>query len=59
MSIKMGPSKKNTCVKGNPTLPDLLVKPRIFPGFLEKNRILCILKSELPFKMHKIIFYPK
>ena len=26
-----------------------------FSGFLEKNTILCILKGEMPFKMHKII----
>ena len=26
--------------------------------FLEKN-ILCILKGEMPFKMHKIIFFPR
>ena len=25
--------------------------------FLEKNIILCILKGEMPFKMHKFIFY--
>ena len=27
--------------------------------FLEKNIILCILKGEMPFKMHKIIFFPE
>ena len=27
--------------------------------FLEKNIILCILKDEKPFKMHKIIFFPE
>ena len=37
---------------------NLLVKPRIFSGFLEKNIILCTLKGISPFKMHKIIFFP-
>ena len=28
--------------------------------FLEKNNtILCILKGEMPFKMHKIVFFPE
>ena len=35
------------------------MKPRFFPGFLGKNTILCILKSEMPFKMHKIIYFFK
>ena len=35
---------------------NLLVKPRFFSGFMEKNIILCILKGEMPFRMHKIIF---
>ena len=41
---------------------NLLLKPRIFSGFLEKKffLIFCILKGILPFKMHKIIFlFPK
>ena len=33
---------------------NLLVKPSIFSG---KNLILCILKGEMPFKMHKIIYF--
>ena len=36
-----------------------MVKPRIFLGFLEENLILCILKGEMPFKMHKIILKKK
>ena len=36
---------------------NLQVKPRFFSGFLDKNIILCILKGEMPFKMHKIIFF--
>ena len=36
----------------------LLVKPTIFSGFLEKI-VLCILKDEMPFKMHKFIFFPE
>ena len=27
--------------------------------FLEKNKNLCILKGSLPFKMHKIIYFPE
>ena len=30
----------------------------LFSDFLEKNIILCILKGEMPFKMHKIIYFP-
>ena len=36
---------------------NLLVKPRFFSGFLEKNIILCILKGGMPFKIH--IFFPE
>ena len=41
------------------TLPylNLLVKPRFFFRFSEKYIILCILKGEMPFKMHKTIFF--
>ena len=38
---------------------NVLVKPRIFSGFLEKYIILCILKGKMPFKMHKISFFPE
>ena len=38
---------------------NLLVKPRIFSGFLKIYIILCILKGEMPFKMHTIIFLQK
>ena len=38
---------------------NLLVKPRIFSRFTGKNIILCILKDEMSFKMHKIIFFPE
>ena len=38
-----------------PPYVNLLVKPRILSGFLEI--FLCILKCEMPFKMHKIIFF--
>ena len=27
--------------------------------FSEENKILCILKGEMPFKIHKIIFLPE
>ena len=38
---------------------NLLVKPRIFFRFSGKNRILCILKGKMPFKMLKIVFYSR
>ena len=38
---------------------NLLVKPGILFRFSEKNIISCILKGELPFKMHKIIFFSR
>ena len=38
---------------------NLLVKPRIVFRFSEKYIILCILKGEMPLKMHKIIFLPE
>ena len=36
---------------------NLLVKPRKKSGFLEKNIIECILKGEMPFKMHMILYF--
>ena len=36
---------------------DLLVKPGIYFMYSGINIILCILKGELPFKMHEIIFF--
>ena len=38
---------------------NLLVKPRIFSGFLERSIISCILKAYFFYKMHKIIFFPE
>ena len=32
-------------------------KPRFFQVFWKKDIISCILKGEMPFKMHKIIFF--
>ena len=43
----------------NPTLLNLLVKPRIFFRFSGKNVILCILIGKMPFKMHKITFFSR
>ena len=52
---------KNMCVSGN--ISKILggVGTPIFFNhfFLEKNIILCILKGMLPFKMHKIIYFPE
>ena len=42
------------------TLPKLTVETlNVFQVFWGKNIILCILKGEMPFKMYKIIFFPK
>ena len=38
---------------------NLLMKPRFFFMFSGKNIILCVLKSKLPFKRHKVIFFQK
>ena len=51
------PNKKIPVFRVIPLYLNLLVKPRIFSGFLEKNIILCILKGKMSFKMHKIIFF--
>ena len=41
-------------------IPVFKVTLDFFSGFQEKNIILCILKGETPFKMHKsILFYNK
>ena len=59
---------KNTCVKGNPTLPKFTGEPRIYSGFwrfffmhFERPnafwKVKCLSKGEMPFKMHKIIFF--
>ena len=50
------PNKKIHVLRVTRPYINLLVKPRIFSGFLGKNIILCILKGKLPFKMHKIIY---
>ena len=38
---------------------NLLVKPRIFQVFWQIYIILCILKGEMPFKMHKMILFSR
>ena len=53
------PDKKLPVFRVNGPYLNLLVKPIIFFRFSEKNIILCILKGEMPFKMHKIIFISK
>ena len=37
---------------------NLLMKPWIFFRFSGENIILCILKGEMPFKMHKKVYVP-
>ena len=50
--------KKNVFMVTRPYL-NLLVRPRTFFRFSQKYIILCILKGEMPFKMHKTIFFPE
>ena len=57
--VLIGLNKKNTMFRVTGPYLNLLVKLRFFLGFLEKNIMLCILKGELPFKMHEIIFFPR
>ena len=52
------PNKKRPVFKVTRPYLNLLVKPRFF-RFSGKNIILCILKGEMPFKMHKIIFFSR
>ena len=49
---------KNTCVSGNPTLPKFTGETYIFQIFW-KILILCILKSEMPFKWIILFFSRK
>ena len=54
------PNKKKNTPVFRVTQPylNLLVKPRIFSGFLKKNNIvLSSLEGKMPSKMHKIIFF--
>ena len=56
----IGPNKRMPVYRVTQPYLNLVVKPRIFSGFLEKYIILCILKREMSFKMHKIIYiFPK
>ena len=51
------PNKKIPVLRVTRPYQNLLVKPRLFPVFWEKN-ILCEILWEMPFKMHKIISPP-
>ena len=51
------PNKKISAFRVTRPYLNLLVKPRVFSG--KKYIILCILKGEMPFKMHKIIFFSR
>ena len=55
--VVLRPNKKIPVFRVTVPYLNLLVKPKK-SGFLEKV-ILCILKGEIPFKMHKIIFSRK
>ena len=58
-SIFLRPNKNVHVFRVTQPYLNLPVKPRIFSGFSGKNIILCILKGGMPFKMHKISFFPK
>ena len=53
------PNKKIPIFRVTRPYLNLLVKPRIFLGFLEEHIILYILKGEMSFKMHEIIFFSR
>ena len=55
----MRPNKKNPVFRVTWLYLKLLVNPRIFLRVSGKNIILNILKGEMPFKMHKIIFFSR
>ena len=57
----MRPNKNNKCVSGHGS-ENFRVGTKFFFNYFflsGKNTILCILKGILPFKMHKIIFFPE
>ena len=49
---KLRPNKKKPVLRVTPTLPNLLVF-----RFLKKKYYFMHLKDEIPFKMHKILFF--
>ena len=53
------PNEKITVFRVTRRYLNLLVKPSIFFRFSGKNIISCILKGEMPFKMHKIIYFSR
>ena len=54
------PNKKRPVFRVTQAYLILLVKPGFCSGFLKKkNTNLCILKGEMSFKMHEIIFFQK
>ena len=53
-ALSLGPNKKIPVFRVTGPYLNLLVKPRIVFRFSGKTIILCILKGEMPFKMHKI-----
>ena len=57
----MRPNKKIHVFRVTGPYLNLLVKPRgvFLSSFLEKYIILRILIGDMPFKMHKIIFFPE
>ena len=54
----IGPKKTPVFRVTQPYL-NLLVKPRNFFRFSGKNIIVCILKGNMPFKMHKMIYFSR
>ena len=56
-SIVFRRNKYKLDFKVTQTLLYLLVKHSFFFRYSETNIILCILKCEMPFEMHKIIYF--
>ena len=58
-SVQVRLNKKYSVFRVNQPYLNLLVNPKIFFRFSGKIIFLYILKAILPFKMHKILFYPE
>ena len=59
VTLTIRPHKKIPVFSVTQPYLNLLVKPRILFRFSGKKYIiLCILIGEMPFKMHKVIFFP-
>ena len=53
------PNKRIPVFRVTPPYPNLLMRPRIFSGFLEKKYNFMNLNGILPFKVHRLIYFPR